>query len=230
MFKRLKVKFLLWLMQTKFYFFIMFKVFPKLRFSTAYAAIKGWQYWMMYQVLEEGDWILIIDYATATGLAIRKITGGWFSHAAACVGKNSVWEISEMLGGGYTKTTFYDLCKEADRVVIIDSPLWDKPYRKAMVELCKSDEFQRAEYDVWYDMMNDRKVKTERGSFNVPILACCELCYRMDFEHRVKCDLEDICGIGKPYISPQGLYDAEGIRVKIDSDDLIPPEILGSKH
>jgi len=226
MMKKLKVKFLLWFMQTKLYYFIMFKLFPSLRFSTGYTLIRGWQYWMLYQVLEPSDFVLIIDYSTATGMAIRRVTGGQFSHAAMCVEKNSVWEISEMLGSGYTKSTFYDLCREADRVVILSSDLWDEKYKKAMVELCKCEEFQRAEYDVWYDMMNDRKVKTERGSLNVPILACSELCYRSDFENRVKFDLEDVCGIGKPYISPQGLYDGKGMKVKADSKLLKKPEEL----
>jgi len=152
-----------------------------------YTALRGWKYQRGYKLLQPGDILLTADKKKLTTLLIP----GEFTHAALCVDKGVEFEVTEMTHTDYTKSTFFDLCKEADRVVILRCKDWDAEYTKKVIEKCKS--FIDAKYDVDFEL-------------GINSLYCSELVYQSDFERRLQCDLEDLVGLGRPYISPTGIW------------------------
>jgi hypothetical protein len=186
-------------MSTNSYAWALKHVIPYIRFTTYYTDFPGKSFYSGYSVLKAGDIILTQDSKKLTG----KLIPGEFAHAALCVSKNKKWETSEMTHEDYRLSTFFDICKESDRVVIIRCPDWDKEYIKKVVAKCKS--FEGALYDAQF-------------SLGVKALYCSELVYESDFEHRLTVNLEDLAGIGRPYISPDGLYKAQNASCVWDSD------------
>ena len=200
-------KFLIWLTRTRFYFWLLKSVIPYIRFSMYYTSFRGWKYHDGYKLLEPGDIILTSDSKKLTTLLI----GGTWTHAAQCVGKFGTsqypgFEVAEMTHNDFTRSHFFDLCKESDRVAIIRCNDYDKEYIEKLIERCLS--FRDAEYDIDFDL-------------GVTQLYCSELCYQADFERRLKVDLSDLAGLGTQYISPTGLREAENITVVWDSSRLI---------
>ncbi len=194
-----KKYFILWLMQTRFYQWLVLKVLPYIRFTTYYTSLRGWKYIRGYSKLQPGDIILTIDKKKLTTFLIP----GEFTHAALCVDKYKEWEISEMTHSHYTKSAFFDICKESDRVLILRCSDWDHDYIKKVIDKCKT--FQEAKYDIEF-------------SLGIKSLYCSELVYQSDFEKRLKVSLDDLAGIGREYISPTGIYNAENIQIIWDSD------------
>ncbi len=201
----MKKKLILWMMRTKIYLWALKNVIPYIRFTTYYTSLRGWKYRRGYRILRPGHIILTLDKKKLTTLLIP----GEFSHAALCVDKEADWEISEMTHTDYTKSTFFDLCKEADRVVIMECKDWDVHYTRQVVANCKKMVF--AKYDIAFSM-------------GVEALYCSELIYQADEERRLQVNLEDLAGIGQEYISPNGLYKAKNGKVLWDSDKEIPWE------
>ena len=187
-------------MQSDLYRWFVLNVIPYIRFTTYYTSLRGWKFHRGYKLLKPGDIILTIDRKKLTTLLIP----GEFTHAALCVGKGEEWEISEMTHSNYTKSHFFDLCKESDRVVILRCSDWGPKYIQKVIQKCKT--FQEATYDVEFNL-------------GVKSLYCSELVFQSDFERRLKVDLEDLAGIGTPYISPTGIYQSENTVVVWDSDD-----------
>jgi len=198
----MKMKMLLvWLMNTQAYGWMLKHVIPYIRFTTYYTSLRGAKYQDGYRKLEPGHIILTIDKKKLTSLLIP----GDFAHAALCVSKFSTsgnYEIAEMTHTDYTKSYFFDLCKEADRVVIMKCHDWDEEYTKKVIAKCI--EFEDAIYDVKF-------------GFGVKALYCSELVYQSDFERRLDVNLEDLAGLGREYISPTGLYHANNIEIVWDS-------------
>jgi len=194
MLKKLKNKILIWFMNTKFYDYVLLHIIPYIRFSMYYTTLRGWKYHQGYKLLKEGDYILTQDKKKLTTLVI----GGEFAHAALCVSKDGIFEIAEMTHTNYTKSCFFDLCKEADKVTIVRCNDWDAAYIKKVIEKCLS--FEDALYD-------------NKFQFGIKSLYCSELVYQSDFEKRLKVSLDDISSIGRKYISPYGLYKAENVEI-----------------
>ena len=193
-------------MQTKLYAWILLRLLPNIRFSTSYSRMTGRQYAALYDTLEPGDIILAINYHNLTGFLIPKITGGEVSHAALCVSKGGQdYEVAEMQASGYTKAMFYDVCRNADRVIVGHCTDWDAAYKKLVVERCLT--FEGVPYDIQFTL-------------GIKSLACSELVYEADFERRLKCSLEDTAGLGRPYISPEGIRRSENFVVKADSSSM----------
>jgi len=188
------------LMRTKTYKFALKYVIPYIRFSMYYTSLRGKKYHALYEKLEAGDVILTIDKKKLTSLLIP----GAFSHAAMCISLDKKWEVSEMTHNDYTKSTFFDICKESDRVVIL-RPQLDKEQINKAIEKCKS--FEKAEYDSDF-------------SLGVEALYCSELVYEAYQNNALEANLEDFVGLGRPYISPTGLLDAKKLKVIIDSDNI----------
>lgn len=197
----MKKKFLLWLMQTSFYSWLLLRIVPFIRVSTYYTSMRGWKYRRGYRLLQTGDILLAVDRKKLTTMLI----GGEFTHAALCVSCGSEWEVSEMEHLGYVKSTFFDICKEADRVVILRCTDFDDAYIAKLVDKCKS--FDGYGYDVEFNMNS-----------GIPVLYCSGMVYESDFEHRLQVSLEDLAGIGRPYISPTGIFHAKNGKVIWDSD------------
>lgn len=199
MFRKLWTKFFNWLSKTKFYYHILMNVVPYIRFTTYYTSMKGRIFHKMYNLLKPGHIILTIDKKKLTTVLVP----GEFSHAALCVSKDKVWEVSEMTHKNYTKSTFADVCFESDRVVILECPDFTRDYIQQVVEKCKS--FEDAKYDTAFHL-------------GVEALYCSELVYQSDFMQILDVSLEDQVGLNTPYISPTGLYRATNLTVVYDSD------------
>ena len=110
-----------------------------------------------------------------------------------------------MTHNDYTKSTFFDICKESDRVVIMR--LINSTHMEVVdaIERCKS--FQDAKYDVKFDL-------------GIESLYCSELIYQSFRDNVLGASIDDLVGLGRPYISPTGLYKARNLIVVADSDDM----------
>lgn len=193
-------KFLVLFMNTKFYEWLLIKIIPYIRFTTYYTSLRGRQYTLGFSLLQRGDIILTTDKRKLTTLLI----GGEWTHASYCVDQPD-FEVAEMTHTNFTKSYFFDLCKEADRVMILRCRDFDPDYVDKMIARCLS--FQNASYDVLFE-------------FGVKSLYCSELVYEADFERRLEVDLSDIAGLGTQYISPTGLRNAKNVWVVFDSDEV----------
>ena len=187
------------IMQTKLYRYLLKHVIPYIRFTTYYTKLKGKKYHALYQQLIPGDVILTIDKKKLTTLLIP----GEFSHAAMCVSLDKKWEVSEMTHSDYTKSCFFDICKESDRVVIMRCKKITHEELTKAIKKCKS--FEDAKYDTEF-------------SLGIKELYCSELIYVSYENNLIKANLEDFVGLGRDYISPVGLYHAKNLKVVIDSD------------
>jgi hypothetical protein len=195
-------------MNTDFWVWALKHVIPYIRFTMYYPTLRGAKYHGGYGCLKAGHILLTNDSKKLTSLLIP----GEFSHAALCVANaardvkdpwsRGAYEIAEMTHTNYTKSYFFDLCKEADRVVILECTDWDEDYINAVTAKCR--EFEDAAYDVKFEL-------------GVKTLYCSELVYQSDFEHRLKINLEDLAGLGRQYLSPDGIYKAKNVRVVWDS-------------
>jgi len=200
---------LAWYLTTKCNKWILLKFMPGKRFTTKIPPLKGYKYHSGYERLQPGDIVLCIDTKAYTGASIKFITKGVFSHATVCVGKKGDkdypgYEIAEILSEGYTKSFFYDIVHEASRVVILRCPFWPEDYRKRFTLKVKSFE--------------DVKIYDIEFKLGVKALYCSELVYQADIEKTLVLNLEDFAGLGRPYISPTGLYKSPSLEVIWDSD------------
>jgi hypothetical protein len=190
-----------WLMETSFYRNLLKNIIPYIRFSTYYTKLRGSVYHRLYKKLEPGDVLLSLDRKKLTTLLIP----GDFSHASLCVDIASDWEVSEMTHNDYTKSTFFDICKESDRVVIMRLINATPMTLVDAVSRCKG--FEGATYDVRFDL-------------GIESLYCSELVYQSFKDNVLGASIDDLVGLGRPYISPTGLYRAKNLILIADSDDL----------
>jgi hypothetical protein len=181
------------------YRYLLKHVIPYIRFTTYYTNLRGKKYHALYQQLIPGDVILTIDKKKLTTLLIP----GEFSHAAMCVSLNKKWEVSEMTHSDYTKSCFFDICKESDRVVIMRCRKITEEQLTNAIEKCKS--LQDATYDAEF-------------SLGIKELYCSELIYVSYENNLIEANLEDFVGLGREYISPVGLYHAKNLKIVVDSD------------
>lgn len=189
-----------YLTQTRIWKCLLIKIIPYIRFSMYYTKIRGYKYSEAYRRLQPGDIILTVDKKKLTSILVP----GIFTHAAFCVSKNKkgFFEVAEMTHNDYTESWFFDLCKEADRIVIMECKDFDPSYKEKMIKKCLS--FQGARYDITFTL-------------GVLLLYCSELIFHTDFEKRMKLNLDDVHSLGTKYISPDGIYKCENNRVKYDT-------------
>lgn len=227
-------------MQTNLYRQILLKCVPFIRFTTYYTSMRGKQYHDGYKFLRPGQIILTVDKKKLTSLLIP----GQMTHAALCVFKRApydqllsvnAFEVAEMTHSDFTRSDFFDICKESDRVVLMQCLDWDHDYTRRVIDACLG--FQGATYDVEFDL-------------GVKALYCSELIYQADWhaDHaerwykmhleellgggkfgRLQVDLSDLAGLGREYLSPDGLLFAKNVRCVWDSEGkwqgLLGPEI-----
>ncbi len=193
---------LIMVMECGLYAWFLKSIFPYIRFSFYYTSMKGWKYERGYRLLEPGMIILARDNRKLSTLCIP----GEMPHAALCVGKSEDgddYEVGEMVAKGYTKSFFFDVCHEADRVVILRCKGWGPEYARQVIDRCKS--FEGLPYDLQF-------------SFGLASLYCSELVYQADFEHRLQVDTSDLLGLGRHYVAPQDIFEATNVEVVWDSD------------
>lgn len=199
--KALYRKLILMLFDTKLYRWLLLSVFPYVRFTCYYTSFRGWNYMRGYKYLKPGDIVVTNDKWKLTSLLVP---GEW-THAALCVDIHKEFEIAEMTHTNYTKSTFFDLCKESTRVAILQCTDWDENYIKnTVIPTCLG--FENVLYDIKFE--NDIKA-----------LYCSEMVMASDTEHRLQASNEDVLGLGMPYVSPMGIYTAKNIRVVWDSNN-----------
>jgi len=191
----------LWFMQTRVYAWLVKSVIPYIRFTTYYTSMRGKKYHKVYDAIEPADIILTVDKRKLTTMLIP----GEFAHAAACVSKDKEFEVAEMTHTDYTKSTVADLCFEADRVVVLRCTKFSHDYKNKFIKNIMS--FEGVPYDDQFEL-------------GIKALSCSELVWAGDEEERLGASLEDIAGLGRPYISPTGLYKAKNVEVIIDTKDL----------
>jgi hypothetical protein len=191
MLNSLKVKIILWLMKTFAYKFFLKYIIPNLTLFTA----TGPTYFFKQRVREKmkpGDVLL----SKSSGHLTNVLIGGTYSHAAFVVGPD---KIAEMTANGFDVVDVDKFCKQTTRVCLLRLKEEDDAYGVKMAEKAMA-EFSGSEYDLNF-------------SLGVESLYCSELAYQCDFERRFQCDLSDLAGIGRPYISPVGLYQAKGLKI-----------------
>jgi|TARA_R110000824_G_scaffold53483_4_gene148059 hypothetical protein len=198
--RKLWSKFALLVMESRAYAWILYHVVPFIRFSFYYTSLRGKQYREGYALLQPGDIILTRDNWKLTSFLIP----GHLIHAALCVAKDDkeCFEVSEMVRVGYKKSEFYDVCHEADHVVILRCRDWDDEYIKKVIETCLS--FDGLSYDIRFEL-------------GIKTLYCSELIVASDPEKRLDVSYDDLIGIGRPYISPMGIYHAKNVDLIWDS-------------
>lgn len=200
MFTKIKLVLFNWLHKTTVYKYVMIKIVPYIRFSIYYTSFTGIKYNVLAENMKPGDVILCTDSKKLTTMLVP----GEFSHAALCVSNDGVWETSEMNHYDYDKTTLFDICKMSDRVVLLRPQLPDSVINEA-VERCKS--FENINYDITFTL-------------NVKTLYCSELVYMSYTGNSLEVNVSDEVGLGKPYVSPTGLYNSNKLKVIIDSDNI----------
>jgi len=202
-FKKIWSRFVLWTMESWLYRWILRKIIPYVRFNFYYTSMRGQRYLKGYSVLRPGDIILSRDNWKLSSFLIP----GDLVHAALCVGKfdaGASFEVAEMVGVGYRRSEFYDICHESDRVVILRCKDWDAEYIPRVIDTCLS--FDGTDYDINFEL-------------GIKTLYCSELIVASDPEKRLQVSYSDLIGIGRPYISPMGLYAANNVEVVWDSQE-----------
>ena len=187
-------------MESQAYEWVLYYIVPFIRFSFYYTSLRGKHYRAGHALLQAGDIILTRDNWKLTSFLIP----GHLIHAALCVAKDDkeCFEVSEMVRVGYKKSEFYDVCHEADHVVILRCRDWDDEYIKKVIETCLS--FDGLSYDIRFEL-------------GIKTLYCSELIVASDPEKRLDVSYDDLIGIGRPYISPMGIYHAKNVDLIWDS-------------
>jgi len=193
-------KLILMLYQSSWYSYVVLHIIPYIRFTLYYTSFKGWKYHRGYAKLMPGDFILSNDKWKLTSVLIP---GEW-SHASLCVSKDKEFEIAEMTHTNFTKSTFFDVCKESTRVTIFRCDDWTLDYIPTIIEACWA--FEGVKYDVKFE-------------YGIKALYCSELVVSCDVEKRLQYSDEDLLGLGIKYISPTGLSRAKNVSVIWDSKD-----------
>jgi len=195
------------LVETKTWQKIMYYV-PTIVFSTKETDIDGRMYNDGYKHLKKGDIIATKrDHKLTT-----RVIGGKYSHVAVCVnvvvmGDVTMYEVAEMTRHGYTKSFFYDLCREADLVDIYRFTE-DQAYIEEFIKNVKS--FEHAVYDNKFKI-DDFKTAVAMSindgvkQKDIPELYCSELIYICDTSNKIKCNTEDLLLLGRKYVSPTEL-------------------------
>ena len=198
--KKLYRKIMFIVFQSTIFSKILLKIIPYIRFNFYYTNFPGWKYKRGYNLLKPGDIILTKDKWKLTSMLIP----GEFCHAALCVDKSErvEFEVAEMTHTHFTKSTFYDICKQSTRVKIIRCVDWDEEYTQEIIANCQS--FEHRKYDV-------------RFSLGIKSLYCSEMVVHSDFKNKLKISYDDLAGLGRPYISPTGLSRAKNIKTIWDS-------------
>ena len=113
-----------------------------------------------------------------------------------------------MTHNNYVKSTFFDICRESTRVLILRCDDWDGFYTKRVIAHCKS--LSAAKYDVKFEL-------------GIRALYCSELIVASDPEKRLDVSYQDILGLGRPYISPMGILNAKNVKIVWESKKEIAP-------
>lgn len=174
-------------MSTKFYRFVLRYVIPEMKIlhgvGPSYPVKQN-----IRDIMQAGDIILSKSKYRLTNILI----GGNFSHAALVVGPD---RIAEMSAKDFDVVNVDHFCEGCSSIMLLRLKNLSGEYGERMAKRCMS--FDNALYDLGF-------------SLGVEALYCSELVYQSDYEKRLQCDLSDLVGMGREYISPDGLSVAAG--------------------
>lgn len=192
----LRAKFLIWLMSTKLYRFFLRYILPNIKFL--HAPGPNWDAKQkLRELMQPGDIMISKDTYALTNLII----GGKFSHGSVVTGKDT---IAQMTANDFDVVDVNEFSEGCTRIALLRIKDLDGGYGE------KVSLFAMTLSDRRYDV---------RFTLGVEALYCSELCYQSDYEHRMEADLTDLVGMGRPYISPDGLYDAHGLEIIYEWND-----------
>jgi hypothetical protein len=184
---------LLWFMGTRIYSFFSLKIIPYLYvWFMPRKPADGIGEWLLR--IEDGDILLC---HSKTKLTSFLIPGKW-DHAAIATPQGVV----EMVGTGWRCIPYIQYWNEASSFCVMSFRNADPEYQKAFYE--KALSFKGTPYDIHFTL-------------GVKALYCSELIHVCDTENRGEYNLADLAGLGRPYLSPQGIYNAKGLHVVYES-------------
>lgn len=188
-----------YLIRTKIWKWLLIKIIPYIR-APYYTSIRGNAYYNGYRYLKAGDILLSIDKKKLTTLLVP----GEFTHASFCVGVRPVedFEIIEADHLGVIKSDFFDICKEADRVVILRCKDWPDDYISQVIINAK--QLIGLEYDYKFDLESKNPY-------------CAEVIYKSDWLKLAK--IKTVEFLKEKYVSPDSYYYGENIERIWDSDN-----------
>lgn len=129
------------------------------------------------------------------------IIGGKFSHGAVVVAKN---KIAEMTANDFDVVGMDHFALGCTRIALLRFK--DPPANYGQRVARKAMAYANKKYDAQFTL-------------GVEALYCSELAYQSDFLHKMQADLSDLVGMGRPYISPDGIYSAPGLKIVYEWKD-----------
>lgn len=180
----------LWILQSSLWRFFITQVLWRFRFSNGYGKYDGAQFEALRAKLNRGD----ILFSSDRHKLVSYLIPGEVSHAAIYVNSVCVIEATHL---GVQVTTLFDFCKESDLVIAGRCINFDEDYTESFI--ANARELIGKPYDASL-------------SLGTEALYCSELIYQADRQKRIKYNLKDLVGLGRPYISPQGLLESTNIK------------------
>lgn len=136
------------------------------------------------------------------------IIGGKFSHAAVVThlpdNLHGGFLIAEMTNKDFDLVTVNEFCEGCTRIALLRLNDLSGLYGRLMSD--KALSLSASRYDVEFTL-------------GITSLYCSELAYQSDFERRMQADLSDLVGLDRPYLSPDGIYDAKGLYALYEWQD-----------
>ena len=200
---KMRRKLILWVMQTRLYGWALKRVIPFIRLTTYYTTLTGKQFHSAHDTIKMGDFIVCVDKRKLTSFLIP----GTFSHAAFCIGVHP-WhehEIIEMTHDDCVKRHLFEAFKESDRVVILRARWKHHQILKAV---------KRA-----HEIFDSKIPYDAQFTLGIKALYCSELCLEVDVDRTLGFVLDDFVGLGRPYLSPDGVFNCPDLMVVWDSDN-----------
>ena len=105
-----------WLLRMRWVRYFIDHVLGAVRFSTKYGRLSGDRFEVLVKYLRPGNTLLYTDHARLTSYFIP---GKW-SHAAIYAGDGKV---VEMVTSGWRTSHLFDLCREADEILVLGTSL-----------------------------------------------------------------------------------------------------------
>lgn len=208
------------MLDSRLWYIVLEKYVPYIRLTTYYPQLKQQLiYNTLYKDLRPGDILLQVDKKKLTTIGI----GGEWSHVGICVakGENKV-EVVDMTHVGFRKTDFFTFCKEATRVAIIrvTDSRWTQEYNERFISRIWEEEGSEYNFTFRAKEKHDPRKHGPTNKDGVKVHKfnyCSQLPMVGDFEDIIDANWEDLAGLGVPYISPTGLWNAKNIQVIRDT-------------
>lgn len=189
-------KIYIWVASSWAWQFLLTWIIPAIRFGGK--PITDAQIQELSSVIQKGDCILLKDPKKLSHILI----GGTWSHAAICTSflDDQYPVFGEMGHAGFQEVNIKKLVGYSTKIAVIRPKDADFTYMKLMGEEARRIGLLSIGYDFIF-------------SLGEKSLYCSELVYLADYHKLYQANLDDLAGLGHPYISPDGLYKAKGAKI-----------------